>query len=380
MIRSTLFLFVALAVSSLPVLHAQEGRNLSLRLEVQHTIDKGLKYLASQQKEEGFWSDELHPAVTAMAIRAFLADPSRQADAPLPTNITKALDYLAASRKSDGGIYVKGLANYNTAAALMALVMANRESDLESMKAARKFLVNQQMDFDRKGIEDNPLDGGIGYGGTYAHSDLSNTHLALEALHYSKHLIKDDPDSFDLDWEAAKSFVSKCQNLTSHNKEAWASDDKENKGGFVYFPGDSKAGEQDLGQGKVALRSYGSMSYAGLLSYFYAEMEKDDPRIQAVQTWLKSNYTLEENPGLEKQGLYYYYHTMAKALRIAEIDQLTLQDGKSVDWRKDLALKLINEQKSDGHWINETQRWWEGDSVLTTCYALLSLEHLARGL
>ena len=34
-------------------------------------------------------------------------------------------------------------------------------------------------------------DGGIGYGGSYAHSDLSNTHLALEALYYSKQVLSD---------------------------------------------------------------------------------------------------------------------------------------------------------------------------------------------
>ena len=51
----------------------------------------------------------------------------------------------------------------------------------------------------------------IGYGGTYAHSDLSNTHLALEALYYSKKLLTDtefdESKEFDLDWSAAIEFV-----------------------------------------------------------------------------------------------------------------------------------------------------------------------------
>ena len=65
---------------------------------------------------------------------------------------------------------------------------------------------------------------------------------------------------------------------------------------------------------RVALRSYGSISYAGMMSFAYARVEKDDDRVRAVIDWLGSNYTLDENPGMGQEGLYYYYHLMAKAL------------------------------------------------------------------
>ena len=39
------------------------------------------------------------------------------------------------------------------------------------------------------------------------------------------------------------------------------------------------AGERKTNGGQVALRSYGSMSYAGLLSFIYAEMDKNDERL-----------------------------------------------------------------------------------------------------
>ena len=42
-----------------------------------------------------------------------------------------------------------------------------------------------------KGKSDDPMDGGVGYGGRYPHSDLSNTMQALEALYYSRHLAED---------------------------------------------------------------------------------------------------------------------------------------------------------------------------------------------
>src|SRR5690606_37638671 len=185
---------------------------------------------------------------------------------------------------------------------------------------------------------DHPMDGGVGYGGSYAHSDLSNTHLALEALDYSRSLIADNPKekAYDLNWEAAIAFVSRCQNLPETNPEEWASDDPANKGGFIYFPGDSKAGEMELENGKTALRSYGSMSYAGLLSMIYADVDQSDPRVKAVIDWLEENFAVVENPGLGLQGLYYYYHTMAKALNQAGIDELKTSDGSSIIWREEL--------------------------------------------
>ena len=147
------------------------------------------------------------------------------------------------------------------------------------------------------------------------------------------------------------------------------------RGGFVYFPGDTKAGEQELEDGTIALRSYGSMSYAGLLSFIYADLEKDDPRIEAVMSWLGQNYTLTENPGVGQQGLYYYYQTIAKALSAAGLEHL-ISDGKKVDWRAELSRKLLSTQREDGSWVNANSRWWENDPVLVTSYTILSLAQL----
>lgn len=76
------------------------------------------------------------------------------------------------------------------------------------------------------------------------------------------------------------------------------------------------------------------------------------------------------------QGLYYYYQAMSKALSAMGIDTLTLEDGRKVDWRDELANKLISIQKSDGSWVNTNNRWWEADPVLVTSYCVLALEQL----
>ncbi len=378
---------LAAIVFALPV-HAQNDAKLvtpdisqSLRQEIERAISRGLASLAKNQLEDGSWGQADFPALTGLPVTAFFLDPSRKPGDPVPPHVEKALEFIVSKVKTDGGIYGRGLGSYNTSLCMMALHATGRKEYKDIILNARRFLVNQQSDFDKRGKIDNPFDGGIGYGATYSHSDLSNTHLALEALYYTKNLLAEEPgvkkeEQIDLDWKAAIEFVERCQNRPETNEEDWASGDPENGGGFIYFPGKSMAGEQKLKNGKVALRSYGSMSYAGLLSFIYADLKTDDPRVEAVMKWLKRNYSIKENPGMGEQGLYYYYHTMAKALSITGIEQLELADGKKIDWRHELAKKLFNLQREDGSWVNENGRWWEKDPVLVSSYAILALQRI----
>ncbi len=362
---------------------ARSKSDVSLKLEVENAIGKGLTWLAARQKPEGYWGQQEYPALTALVLTGFQGDQSGFYKRKYEQAITKGYGYLLTNVKPDGGIYGKELTNYNTSISMMALLMANRPEYQPVIKNARKYIIGLQDDFGEKGMGDDPLDGGIGYGGTYKHSDLANTTFALEALHYSRYLKSDvagDAEAKDLNWKAAVQFLSRTQNLPGSNDQKWASDDPDNKGGFVYFPDESKAGEVKLPDGKVALRSYGSMSYAGLLSYIYAQLDRNDPRVKAVYDWLSRHYTLDENPGMGKDGLYYYYHTMAKALSLYGINEFTLENGKKVNWRKDLALKLLNLQNKDGFWVNENNRWWEKDPVLATSYTIIALEILYKGL
>lgn len=358
--------------------------DLSLKLEVEHAIDKGINWLAKAQQPGGFWSQAEHPALTGLVLTGIMGEPSGQMKANPPDFVIKGYNYLLSTVKPDGGIYVKDLPNYNTSVSMMALVASYNPSYEPILRKARNYVVGLQSDFGKPGVTDNMYDGGIGYGSKYEHSDMSNTMFALEAIHYTKFLSDDKGGEAvalkKLNWDAAVKFIERSQNLPGHNDQPWASGDSQNKGGFVYFPGDSKAGEMDLDGGKKALRSYGSISYAGMLSYAYADLKKDDPRVQAVKEWLQNNYTLDENPGMGAEGLFYYYMTMAKALNAFGVDTLTLNNGQTVNWRKDLTLKMINLQKNDGMWVNDNGRWWEKDPNLVTAYAVITMEILHRGL
>jgi squalene-hopene/tetraprenyl-beta-curcumene cyclase len=363
------------------ILQAQD--NQSLRNEIQHAIDRGLAWLTANQNSNGWWQTSDHPAVTGLALIAFNGDPMDRYHGKEPAHLKRAYDFVLNQAKPDGSICVTNLPTYNTAICMMALLAANDSQYDPILRKARAFLAGVQHDFGERGKLDTPFDGGFGYGlPSDKVSDMSNTLLALEAMYYSKRLATDQSlaGAKDLNWEAAIHFLQSCQNLPSHNQEAWVSSDPKDRGGFIYHPGRSNAGsDTNAATGRITLRSYGSISYAGLLSYVYADLRQDDPRVKAVIEWLKTNYTLEENPGMGKAGLFYYFHTMTKALSISGTGDLDPANIGHGNWRQDLALKLIQLQQRDGSWANENARWWEKEPALATSYALLSLEMLWRG-
>lgn len=358
--------------------------DISLRNEVEHAIGKGLTWLANKQQPGGYWAQTEHPAMTAMILTAFQGDPSGYYKRKHEQNIKLGYDYLVSNVKPDGSIHVKDLPNYNTALSMLALVVANNTAYEPILKNARKYLISQQDDFGNKGMGDHPLDGGLGYSGSYQHSDINNTTSALEALHYTRYLKSDvanDPEARDLNWKAVSQFISRTQNLQGTNDQPWASNDAQNKGGFIYFPENSMAGQDTLPDGKVVYRSYGSASYNGLLSLTYAQVDVKDPRVKGVLDWINRNFTLEENPGMGQAGLFFYYHTLAKGLSLAGIDSLPLKNGQSVKWRPALAKRLLDLQESDGSWINHKNgRFWERDPHLATTHAVTALEIIYRGL
>ena len=151
-----------------------------------------------------------------------------------------------------------------------------------------------------------------------------------------------------------------------------------NDGGFYYTPaagGSSQAGEDEATGG---LKSYASMTYAGLKSMIYAGAKPDDPRVKAAIGWLKKHYDLGSNPGMGTSGLYYYYQTFAKALAALGEDKFVDSQGVAHDWRTDLINELASRQKPDGSWVNDNPRWLEGDASLSTAYALIALSYCKK--
>ena len=155
-------------------------------------------------------------------------------------------------------------------------------------------------------------------------------------------------------------------------------------GGAGYLPGSSKAGFVELEDGTKIPRSYGSMTYALLKCFVFAGLDESDPRLAAAWDWCQANYTLDVNPGFEHlarpdaayQGLFYYFTTMARALDALGRETIVDADGVEHAWRNELCGRIVAMQsKLDGSWLNHNSpRWYEGNPLLATAYALLTLD------
>lgn len=326
---------------------------------------RGVEFLKLAQAADGSWTSSEAPGITGLVTFALMAGGASPSDPA----VVKALQHLESFTQPDGGIYYPKThhANYETAIAMMAFEAANRNGTYDTLLSrAEKFVRGLQWDESEDTPKDDPKYGGAGYGRTGDRPDLSNTVFFLEALKATG-AKSDDPAV-----QKALVFLSRCQNLeTEHNTTPFAV--KVNDGGFYYTPaagGNSQAGNTPEG----GLRSYGSMTYAGLKSMVYAGLTPDDPRVKAAYDWIRKFYTVEENPGLGQQGVYYYHQMFGKALTALDVDYVTDANGQKHDWRKELAEHLFRAQKPNGSWVNTNERWYEGDPNLATAYVLIALK------
>lgn len=347
------------------------GRDQSVKVDppanIDQMVDRAIEFLRTRgQAENGSFSGETGAAVTGLVVRSILEH--RPAAATNDPVVTRAIQYIESMVQADGGIYKKGskYRTYETSASVLALVAANKDGKYESvLNRAGAFLKDVQWDEGEGLAPKDEAYGGSGYGGS-SRPDLSNTSFMIEALRE----IGDGPE--DPAIQKALLFISRTQNLTGSGNDTKHAG-KIGDGGFYYTPaagGQTKAEPTANG----GLRSYGSMTYAGLKSMIYAGLTPDDPRVQAAMGFIRDHYTLESNPGMGAQGLYYYYHTFAKSLDVAGIEVLDDSDGQPHDWKADLIAKLAATQQSDGSWVNgDSERWMEGDRQLVTAYALMAL-------
>lgn len=328
-------------------------------------VDRAVQFLSRVQAEDGSFAAYASPAVTALVATGLM----QNGYPPTHPIVARALKFVEGFVQEDGGIYRPGghFQNYETCVAMMAFSLANQDGRYTKiLENAERFVKREQWD-ETEGLESSDFRyGGAGYG-RHARPDLSNTHFLIDALR----AVGRGPDDEAI--RKALIFVSRCQNLeTEHNTTPFAA--KNPDGGFYYTPasgGVSMAGQTPTG----GLRSYGSMTYAGLKSLIYAGVGPDDPRVKAAYDWVRKHYDLETNPGLGRAGLYYYYHVFAKALDAFGEDIVVDEQGVPHDWRRELIRELARRQQPDGSWVNDETRWMEGEPALVTAYVLMALSY-----
>ena len=362
--KNLLLTCVLSALAAAPVL-ADEAAKLDPKTYEQ-MVTKGIDYLKTKgQAPDGSYSGQAGPGVTALITTAILRQ-GRSPDDPL---VAKSLKYLEGFVREDGGISKAGskLPNYETCLAILCFQEANKDGRYDKiLKKADGYIKKEQWDEGEEKTKSDVNYGGAGYGGK-SRPDLSNTAFLVDALKATGNGAESEAI------QRALLFVSRCQNLETEltiDPKVLKNPD----GGFFYTPaagGASPAGDTADG----GLRSYGAMTYAGLKSMLYAGVGPEDKRVKAALTWLGKHYSVEENPGMGQRGVYYYYHTFAKALDAMGQDEFADEKGVKHNWRNELIAELAKRQRPDGSWANSEQQWMEGDANLATGFALLTLSY-----
>ena len=351
MMKRTLLLMALLLPSAAP---AQDTAHLEERerAAIDRALERGLEWLRAQQAEEGAWHSARRSGIcpvslTAMALWAS-AEVSRAEEVGDPES--RATAFLLANRRPGGGIYAegRGLRIYTSGVAARALEAENRRSgSAEVLAAAREAGLFAY----RGGVPESWVD------------DLGADQAARGDLA-----------------ERAGQILESATGLSEGERRALEFLRRQDPGAGplrppqrVRDPRWELPGPEDQ-----------ALSYEDVLPLVYAELRPEQQLARRALLALKSWYTLEENPDLTRrwttsgfhqpeQGLYYYYLTLARVLTAYHTPRLALDDGTTRDWPRELSRKLIKLQREDGSWVNETARWWEGEPVLTTSYALLAL-------
>jgi squalene-hopene/tetraprenyl-beta-curcumene cyclase len=367
------------------------------------SMQRGIDWLARMQQESGAWSNPDFPAITAMALSVM----ARSGREDLIPHIQRATDFILTcvrpSGPDKGAIYRPvpdrvggGLSNYNTALSILGLqaVMGsphfpaiNKDNRYDNLVRvvldARAFMAASQY------LGESTHFGGMGYDPPTErfYADLSNAYLGYEAMRVTQDLeeLRGGTTRVDLNWMAAIKYIQRIQNLPASNDMPWATDHPDEIGGFTYR---TDTVREDFGsfiddQGVLRYRSALTMTYAGLTSYIFAGLDRNDERISAAIAWIRNHWDplkSNRNPELagtpsEMGGYFYYLKVMTRALDLYGSDTLVRPSGESVHWRSEVIAAILKQQRDEGFWVNDYGRYWESDPVLATAYALMALQN-----
>ena len=222
----------------------------------------------------------------------------------------------------DGGIYVpeSGHKNYETCIAMLAFAAANGDGRYGTLlKKGDAFLKGLQWDESNGTAKDNVVYGGAGYGGEQAARPLEHR------LSASRPCERPAPAPTIEAMKKALVFVSRCQNLESEfNDRALAA-----RSTTAASSTPSPTAAQSMA-GKTRRRRPALLRLHDLRRTQEHDLRRPQarrPPRQGGRRVHQQHYSLDENPGMGEAGLYYYYHTFAKAL--AALGQDTIVDARA---------------------------------------------------
>lgn len=328
--------------------------------DIENRLQLSVQFLKSQQKDDGSWLK--HAGISAITLSSLLHTPFKLKKEDYAQ---KAISYLLQLQQENGSFYTSfsvsmGMANYVTSCTIMALAAADKDKYQTQINNATDYLASAQR---KEGLSE----GGMGYGEQGNGADLSNLHMALEAM---KDAGVDKESPF---YQNALKFIARCQDSENNHQSQTAT------GGFAYKP---EAFESDTPQHDLSNENshvYGGMTYAGLDSLLLCDIPMNDPKIKDILTWIEHNYSVTTHPGKGDLSLYFYYATMAKALHLSGLKELKTAQGTK-DWARELAYAILQQQSKDGSWVNDNPKYFEGYPVMATAYAMKALNYCLKSL
>ncbi len=318
-------LLLALAVLCAPLARAASTARVGvaeLSPQAENAIDKGLRYLAKTQNQDGSWGSRYPAAMTGLSMMAFMLKGYFPERGQYAKTMDRALAWLL-KRGKEGGGYLGGTNQgmYEHALATLALAevwgMTNKEEVRDILKRAVAIILRSQHDSGGWRYQPQPID-----------ADISVTVMQIVALASAAEAGILVPAQTI---RKATEYVKKCQNPLS--------------GGFGYQPGGR---DPSL-----------SSSAAGLLSLLMCGERETKEAKRGIQ-YLRSLPKEEFN----QTKFYHYGHYYAV--------QAMYQAGEDhyQHWYPQIRDALLKKQRDDGSWLGDGG---ESDPAYGTSMSILIL-------
>ncbi len=329
---------------------------------VEASVDAGLRWLATQQAADGRFPSQpvAQPAVTSLAIMAFLSRGHVPDHGRYGKQITKAIDFVLGTQKRRGYFALLPLTpdgstpstsqtvHYNHAmAGLMLGEVYGMTLGAQSRKieAALPTALLYVREVQTRTKAHPALHGGFRYGypdSPTASSDMSVTGWSLMFLRSARNAEFQVPKQY---FDEGLDFVERC-----FVKEL----DQREKGVFSYLPPDAPGGERR----NITLANTASAMLTLILGGRH-----DTPMIQAGTAWFQTR--AYPRPW---QNSFFYLASYYSSQAIAQVGGET--------WNQiypQIARNMIEEQSDDGSWPLGSGHERKYASTYTTSLAVLAL-------
>jgi squalene-hopene/tetraprenyl-beta-curcumene cyclase len=347
--------------------------DISFRNEVQHAIDRGLEFLLTAQYTNGGWLVPDSPVVTALVLVALVGDPSHRhlTNAGPMSPVNRGFRFLEEQHGDDVETNLAPHAPSATALRTFAVLSAGRSVDRPALYATRHLLQRALNRWTALPCATAPATQGAADADSLQAPDIHDILAVLDALRSLDRVLEETPPAprgYDL--EAVLRLIQGCQQPRSSAAPQRQTGAEADRGGFV----DARHRAQ------VAAAPDGAATCAGVLSYLSVGLQPQDERVQAACGWLRRHFTLDANPGHGREGNYRFLCLLARSSAALGIDRFALPDGRSVDWRQALAMRLLDLQEPDGSWIEGGPSATGTDSIHATAWAVIAMEIVYRDL